>query len=547
MRNRITLLAAAVPVLMLLVSVTAFLLNTRIAEGKPSIEELSPNILSAGSSLLIKGKNFGKTRESSHIYLSSVDLLSRDILSWSDREIKVQVPSNTSSGLVTVETDRGVSNPVVLVLKENVPRIGTGAYIPGLPFIETIDPSTAGSGDIITISGNNFGNRKLNSSILFSSSWSSERDTLSGDSKLVGFIQVNDEEILSWSNDEIQFYLPDFVKTGDVYIKTRQGYSNAVYFEQDLKKSGLKLTEKKTYMIHNGVNVQFSPEEGNGLINLWFFSPDETLWQRNAVILPERDFLSSESFSDASLYRIDGTGKESNISLSENTIVDVYTRSFTVDREELNKKYNRKSPLYTRYTESNDMIQSSSSRISAVARSVTRRVSNSYDEAKAIYDYVLERLTYKEDAVEILPEKVIENKAGNDEGYALLFSSLARSIGIPARPVTGILVGNDGECKTHWWAEFYLQGFGWFPVDPALADGMPAVRDLEAPADFYWGNIDNQHIAYSRGERVVPLLFPDRKNSDDSVSYPILHSIESEGTINNLQLNWSGVRITSIY
>ena len=114
MEKKIKLLAAAIPVAMLLISITAFIVNTRIAEGKPIITELNPNIVSSGEELIIYGENFGDKKESSRVFISSLDLLSKYIISWSDTSIKIQIPEKAESGLVSVEGEFSQGDVIII-------------------------------------------------------------------------------------------------------------------------------------------------------------------------------------------------------------------------------------------------------------------------------------------------------------------------------------------------------------------------------------------------------------------------------------------------
>lgn len=540
MKNKLTLVALGIPLLMLVISIIAFVINTRIAEGKPEITGLSPQIVSSGEKLTIMGNNFGDKKESSRVYLSSLDLLSKYILSWSDKAIEIVIPEKADSGLVSVETDRGTSEPVILVLEENVPFIGAGAYIPGLPFVETIDPQLGSAGAFVTITGDNFGNRKNNSSILFSSMLSKEKETLEGETVLVDFISVDDLSIVSWTNKEIRFYLPDSVTTGDVYVKTEAGYSNAVYFEQKLSTPTIELTDKRTYMMAQIVTASMADLQGSGPINLWITSPEPSISQRNIISLSDRTFESTRSCSSMDLYRIDDLNQNEDLQIRHNTIVDVYASRFIVDPSEVSGSYETGSPLYLKYTVATDLIPSRAERVAAVSRSVTRRKTGSFNKARAIYDYVLARLEYSDEISEWAPDLVIDTMIGDAKAYSLLFAALSRNAGIPSRPITGLLVNEAGEASPHWWVEFYLQGYGWFALDPALADKENSVEQ-------YWGNIDNQHIAFSRGEKEIPRLFPHGNVINNAVHSYVTHNVETGNAINNLRLDWSDVKMTAIY
>ncbi|MFA6072972.1 MAG: transglutaminase-like domain-containing protein [Candidatus Woesearchaeota archaeon] len=65
---------------------------------------------------------------------------------------------------------------------------------------------------------------------------------------------------------------------------------------------------------------------------------------------------------------------------------------------------------------------------------------------------------------------VFENKQGVCDEISNLFISMCRSLGIPARFVSGISYTNDPQFQNSWgphgWAEVYFPGYGWVPFDP---------------------------------------------------------------------------------
>jgi transglutaminase-like putative cysteine protease len=66
--------------------------------------------------------------------------------------------------------------------------------------------------------------------------------------------------------------------------------------------------------------------------------------------------------------------------------------------------------------------------------------------------------------------EVVERGYGECWGWSSVFTALARLNGIPARNVWGMThapgFAPEGYLKGHTWAEFYLPGTGWIPVDP---------------------------------------------------------------------------------
>lgn len=69
-------------------------------------------------------------------------------------------------------------------------------------------------------------------------------------------------------------------------------------------------------------------------------------------------------------------------------------------------------------------------------------------------------------------DEIIDRGHAECRGYAMLFTALCRAAGVPARPIWGLAtVSGDqdrrfGNITSHNFAEFYVPGCGWVPVDP---------------------------------------------------------------------------------
>ena len=59
---------------------------------------------------------------------------------------------------------------------------------------------------------------------------------------------------------------------------------------------------------------------------------------------------------------------------------------------------------------------------------------------------------------------------GDCTEYSDLFVALCRARNIPARVISGYIVGFGENSTKHNWAEVYLQQFGWVPFDPSNGD-----------------------------------------------------------------------------
>ena len=85
---------------------------------------------------------------------------------------------------------------------------------------------------------------------------------------------------------------------------------------------------------------------------------------------------------------------------------------------------------------------------------------------------------------------------------------------MPAREVFGLRLGKKpGEDLTqyqHCWAEFYLPGYGWVPVDPADVRKAMLVEKLKpedpktkAFGEYFWGGIDQYRIKLAVGRDLI--------------------------------------------
>lgn len=137
--------------------------------------------------------------------------------------------------------------------------------------------------------------------------------------------------------------------------------------------------------------------------------------------------------------------------------------------------------------------------IGEISREQTKGISDPLAKARALYDYVLRDMHYDHagtgwghgDAV-----WACSSHHGNCTDFHSLFIGLARAAGIPARFEIGFAVPADAQGKIggyHCWAEFYVQGIGWIPIDAAEASQMPARRD------YFFGALDENRVRFSRG------------------------------------------------
>jgi hypothetical protein len=167
--------------------------------------------------------------------------------------------------------------------------------------------------------------------------------------------------------------------------------------------------------------------------------------------------------------------------------------------------YNTDSPLYELYTRPERFIESTDPQIVEIANQVALGEENPYLVAQKYYNYVVETAHYRLVGKGLLGAKaLLTNDEGECGDFAALFIALCRAKGIPARSVVGYWAISGVE-QTHVWAEFYIEGIGWIPVDPTI--GQQSTSDKE----YYFGSMDNQRVILHKGFN-VPLDPPAPDN-----------------------------------
>ncbi|MEM3673792.1 MAG: transglutaminase domain-containing protein [Candidatus Bathyarchaeia archaeon] len=129
--------------------------------------------------------------------------------------------------------------------------------------------------------------------------------------------------------------------------------------------------------------------------------------------------------------------------------------------------YNKSSSLYWNYTQPETLIESSSQEINSTAQNIVGNENDTHEKVYKIYNFVVEHLKYKAQEEEMGALWALRNGVGDCSEYSYLFVALCRAAGIPARVQAGFAfhyensVVEDG----HMWAEYYIENYGWVPVD----------------------------------------------------------------------------------
>jgi transglutaminase-like putative cysteine protease len=146
--------------------------------------------------------------------------------------------------------------------------------------------------------------------------------------------------------------------------------------------------------------------------------------------------------------------------------------------------------------------------------------------ARAIYNHVVATVKYDKTGKGWGRGDIYyacEARRGNCTDFHAIVIGYARALGIPARFAIGFpLPAGRGEGKIagyHCWAELYVAGTGWVPIDASEAAKNPARRE------YFFGAHDENRIEFSKGRDIV--LVPRQKG--EPLNYFVYPYAEVDG------------------
>ncbi|MDO9539491.1 MAG: transglutaminase-like domain-containing protein, partial [Methanocalculus sp.] len=185
-------------------------------------------------------------------------------------------------------------------------------------------------------------------------------------------------------------------------------------------------------------------------------------------------------------------------------------------------EYDTSDPRYILYTRSERNIEINDA-IRNKAREIVGSETNPHKQAQMIYEHIITTYPYSHVphmSLDAKTPKVAESTHmfitghGDCGTQSMLFSAFCRSLGIPARATGGYQMILQDAPSPHFWAEYYLTGYGWVPVDPTVAEGAEwfdiPEEDRIAFKKYYGTNIDPARLVIQKNvDATVEPDYPD--------------------------------------
>ncbi|MDR2292357.1 MAG: transglutaminase domain-containing protein [Prevotellaceae bacterium] len=199
--------------------------------------------------------------------------------------------------------------------------------------------------------------------------------------------------------------------------------------------------------------------------------------------------ISPDEYLHKSIY-IEKTAKENEPAVFQYSFVMSASGEWFNLKPENIKPYDKKSELYKKYTAERSAHVIFNNLIKEYSDKIVGKETNPLLVSNKILQYIKDNYPWASaleySTMSNIPEYVIENNHGDCGMVGLLYITLCRYNGIPAKWQSGFML-HPGDVNLHDWAETYFEGIGWVPVDPSFIRHSFADSDVNA---FYSNGID---------------------------------------------------------
>ncbi|MBQ9631115.1 MAG: transglutaminase domain-containing protein, partial [Treponema sp.] len=257
---------------------------------------------------------------------------------------------------------------------------------------------------------------------------------------------------------------------------------------------------QRTYVLQLSADIDNVSTKEAATIRFFVPRPLISASQPSAELIESTPEPAIPNYQNAVVHQIQVTRNVPKRQFSQNFVVSVSEINTSVNVPVVRSYSSMNKELFALATKADKSVPASATSVTSLAKSIVGQETNPYKKARLIYEYMLSNYSLSNnksnDSLDL-----IRRRRGNSYDFAIIYTSLLRSVGVPAFPVAGVLVERDMQTRNHWWCEFYITSLGWVPVDVALGAGLEYRNwiNTEDVSEYYFGNLDAQHIAFSRG------------------------------------------------
>lgn len=273
------------------------------------------------------------------------------------------------------------------------------------------------------------------------------------------------------------------------------------------KKSGSNLIDPVRMKYKFTLTIKQDEIPAGEIARVWMPYPHTNIKHKEIKLLstsqPEY-IISPDSYPHKSIYM------EQRVVAGEPTVFSYelsytsYNQWFGFDPAGL-KPYNTESDIYKKYTSERENHVIFTDDIRSITDSLIAGEDNPYYKVKRIYSWICDNFPWASareySTIRNISQYVLDNKHGDCGQVSLLFITMARYAGVPAKWQSGWMM-HPGNLNLHDWAEVYYEGIGWVPVDQSFGKTYLASDNEDA------------HYFFTRGLDAYRLIVNDDYSGD---------------------------------
>ncbi len=317
-------------------------------------------------------------------------------------------------------------------------------------------------------------------------------------------LSLLNSEIRDFSEDEFDAWIKegvvDYIRYDDEYLFFDRFVDNLIFLKPSLRARRIKKDmnrekinsllkkridailrgERKKYRIHAGIRIKIRREIPQGeRYRVWLPFPKLARGVDKIKIVsikPSNYFLSGEEQEQRTIY-FESSSKE-------------YWVEFEYIIEERVGKENGEGNWYEDHLSEKLPHVRFTPYLKSLADNIIGDEEEPYLKAKKIYEWITRNIRYtyvrEYGTYSNISEYAASNLRGDCGFHALLFITLSRIAGIPAKWQSGWFV-TPYYSGPHDWSEIYVEPYGWIPVDLSFGNIR---RRRGKYHEFYFGNLD---------------------------------------------------------
>lgn len=285
--------------------------------------------------------------------------------------------------------------------------------------------------------------------------------------------------------------------------------------------------QPRKFVVRMNIRTMAGAVPKGDTIRCWMPFPQQTDFQSGVELLfanPTPLHINGPQYPHRSIYFEQPSNGDEETVFEATWSMESRPRLFRIDPDLVASTDQTANPYHAHFTMEKSPHVVFSSRIRGLVAEIVGEETNPAIRARLIYDWISRNKKYsfarEYSTLRNIPEYVLDQGYGDCGQIALLFITLCRAAGIPARWQSGWVLYPFNR-NLHDWSEIHLAPYGWIPVDADFAMSIRSHYDTlideekDELVEFYFGGMDGYRMAVNSDHGYPHFPPKDDFRSDD--------------------------------